>query len=113
VEPATPGSKDVLAPPPARTPTSIYLGLALFAFAIATPFLGDLDARHAQGDGGWATLRVMLKWMLMGGASALLGIVCVIIGARRGPNTPLTMIAILLAGIAGVGFRALLGMALG
>ncbi|HET9861819.1 MAG TPA: hypothetical protein VFP37_00130 [Steroidobacteraceae bacterium] len=108
---AAPEPEQDLAPPAARTSLAIYLALALFAFAVATPFLAGLDARDAPRD-GWAGLGVFVKWMAVGGASALLGIVCTIIGARRGANTPLTMIATLLAGIAGIGFLALLAVAL-
>jgi hypothetical protein len=106
-----PPVREKAAPPPAGTPPSIVFALLLFSFAIATPFIGELDARDAKGDGGWASLGVFLGWMLAGAAAAFAGIVCTIVGARRAPRSGWTGFAVFLAILAGIAFLSLLVLA--
>jgi uncharacterized oligopeptide transporter (OPT) family protein len=94
----------------ANTPPSIYLALLLFAFAIASPFIGEFRASHARHD-GWGALAAFLPWLLAGAASAFLGIVSTIVGARRSPRSGFTIFAILLASLASLMFLMLLGLA--
>ena len=102
---------DAVAPPAASTPPSIVFALLLFGFAIASPFIGEFDARDARGDGGWATLGVFLGWMFAGAAAAFIGIICTIVGARRSPRSGWTVCAVLLSFLAGLGFLSLLMLA--
>lgn len=95
----------------ANTPASIYLALLLFAFTIATPFIGEYSASHARHD-GWGALQALLPWMLAGAAAAFIGIICTIAGARRSPRSGFTILAILLASLAGLMFLMLLGLAI-
>ena len=95
-------ARELVPPSRATTPPSIFLALLMFAFVVATPFLADIDARDAKGDGGWATLRVMLGWMLAGGIATIVGIVCTVVGARRSPRSAWTALAIFIAFFASV-----------
>jgi hypothetical protein len=95
----------------ANTPASIYFALLLFAFTIATPFIGEYSASHARHD-GWGALRALLPWMLAGAAAAFIGIICTFVGARRSPRSGFTILAILLASLAGVMFLGLLALAM-
>lgn len=93
---------------PARgTPASIVLALVCFAFAVAAPFIGSFSADHAQHD-GWGALRAFLPWLLAGAAAAMVGIVCTFVGAARGPRNGLTILAIVVACLFGLGFLTLL-----
>jgi hypothetical protein len=86
-----------------RTPPAIHFALLLFVFAIASPFIGSLAPGGSNGD-GWHTIGVLFQWVLAGAAAALLGIVCTVIGAWRGPRSGTTALAILLASLFGLGF---------
>ena len=95
----------------AFTPPSIYLALLLFAFAIASPFIGEFRASHARHD-GWGALAAFLPWLLAGAAAAFLGIVSTIVGARHAPRSGFTILAIVLASLAGLMFLMFLGLAI-
>jgi uncharacterized oligopeptide transporter (OPT) family protein len=107
-----PTALDDVAPPPARTPPSIVFALLLFAFAIATPFMGLIDARDAKG-GGWASFGVVVGWLFAGAAAAFTGIICTFVGARLTPRSGWTALAIVLACLAALMFlKLLLAMAI-
>lgn len=95
----------------ASTPASIYLALLLFAFTVATPFIGDYRASHARHD-GWGALQAFVPWIFAGAAAALLGIICTFVGALRAPRSGLTILAIVLASLGGLMFLMFLGLAM-
>jgi uncharacterized oligopeptide transporter (OPT) family protein len=80
----------------ANTPPSIQLALLLFVFAIATPFIGILIAGSGQRD-GFQIFGTFLLWLLGGAAASFAGIICTLIGARRGPRSGATILAIVLS----------------
>lgn len=97
---------------PAETPGSIYVALLLFAFAVATPFIATFIAGHGNvRHDGWGELGLFVQWTLAGAVAAFVAIISTIIGARRGPRSGLTMLAIVLAGLGGLLFLFFLALA--
>jgi len=94
--------------PRPQTPASIWFALFCFGFAIAAPFIGGLKAEMSHGD-GWQSIGIVLIWALIGGAAAVVGIICTIVGAWRSPRTIATMFTIALACVFGLGLLVFLG----
>jgi len=82
-----------------RTPGAIYFSLACFAFAFASPIIGEYASHGHRPENGSPPLNIIIYWTVAGILVAGVGVVRTFTGGGPAPRSVLTIFTMILAAL--------------